>query len=195
MRDAAAALLLLAVAGGAAAQQAAVSQEQHVTAPGLPGQANKDVVVKPSGTLKDTGWGIVYQGNAPTPRIVHVTKAVQPETDTGVPAPYVPPRPAGPLGPSVVNAAYVTVRGSVVRYAKGASVTLLDARTGKERTVPLAKGAWVYDGIKAGDPVAVRIPFDEGSDARTADRVEPQKASSPPPPASKFAQAQAHASR
>jgi hypothetical protein len=193
MRNAAVALLLLVAAGEAAAQQAAVSQEQHVTAPGLPGQANKDVVVKPSGTLKDSGWGIVYQGNAPAPRVVHVTTPRQPEADAGVPVPYVPARPSGPQGPSVVNAAYVTVRGSVVRYAKGASVTLLDARTGKERTVPLAKGAWVYDGIKAGDAVAVRVPFGEGSDARTADRVEAQKASSPPPPSSKFAQAQAGA--
>lgn len=191
---AAAALLLLAAAVEAAAPLPAAAQEQHVTAPGLPGQANKDVVVKPSGTLKDTGWGIVYQGNAPAPRVVHVTTPVQREADVGVPAPYVPPRPSGPQGPAVVNAAYVTVRGSVVRVANGASVTLLDARTGKERTVPLARGAWVYEGIKAGDAVAVRIPFGEGSDARTADRVEPWKASSTPP-ASKFAQAQANASR
>jgi hypothetical protein len=94
-----------------------------------------------------------------------------------------------------VNAAFVTVRGSVARYEKGVAITVVDARTGKERRVPLAKGASVYEGIKAGDAVAIRIPFDEGSDARTADRVEAQKAPGAPAATSKFAQAQAPAPR
>jgi hypothetical protein len=90
-----------------------------------------------------------------------------------------------------MNAAFVTVRGSVARYEKGVAVTVVDARTGKERRVPLAKGAFVFEGIKAGDAVAIRIPFDEGSDARTADRVEAQKTLAVPAASSKFSQAQA----
>ena len=44
--------------------------------------------------------------------------------------------------------------------------------------------------ILIGDAVAIRIPFDEGSDARTADRVEAQKALAAPAGSSKFSQAQ-----
>ncbi len=182
MRNGLPALLLLAAAGGAAAQQSK-GDAQHVTAPGLPGQANKDVVVRPSGTLKDTGWGIVYQGNAPPPRLVRVPAPGQSDAGADVPpVPHMAPSaPAVPSGPSIVNAAYVVVRGSVVRYEPGVALTLLDARTQRERRVPLAKNAKVYAGIKTGDAVEVHIPFDEGSDARTADRVEPRKAAAAPP--------------
>jgi len=187
------ALLALASVAGAAAAQEMKTSPEHVTAPGLPGQANKDIVVRPSGTLKDVGWGIVQQGDAP---------AARPGRDPGrntslapadpmVPSTYVPPRQTGPQGPAVVNAAYLTVRGSVARFEKGVAVTVVDARTGKERRVPLAKNAVVYEGIKPGDAVAIRIPFDEGSDARTADRVEAQKALAAPAGSSKFSQAQA----
>ena len=80
-----------------------------------------------------------------------------------------------PTGPSVVNAAFVTFRGTVVRLEKGAALTILDGRTGKERRVLLAKDAVVPQGIKQGDSSAVRVPLEEGSGARAADRVELQK--------------------
>jgi hypothetical protein len=187
------ALLVLAAVAGAAAAQEMKTNPEHVTAPGLPGQANKDIVIRPSGTLKDVGWGIVQQGDAPAARLGRDPgrNASLPPADPGITATYVPPRQTGPQGPAIVNAAYLTVRGNVARYEKGVAVTVVDARTGRERRVPLAKNASVYEGIKAGDAVAVRIPFDEGSDARTADRVEAQKALAAPAGSSKFSQAQA----
>jgi hypothetical protein len=192
MKTSFAVLVLAAVAGAATAQEVKPAPE-HMTAPGLPGQANKDIVVRPSGTLKDVGWGIVQQGDAPAVRLGRNPglNASLPPADAGATATYVPPRQTGPQGPAVVNAAYLTVRGSVARYEKGVAVTVVDARTGKERRVPLAKGASVYEGIRAGDEVAIRVPFDEGSDARTADRVEAQKALAAPASPSKFSQAQA----
>jgi hypothetical protein len=184
------AVLVFAVFAGAAAAQTKPAPE-HVTAPGLPGQANKDIVVQPSGTLKDMGWGIVQQGDSPPPRLGRApVRSAGSSSDTGIAATYVPPRQTGLLGPAIVNAAYLTVKGSVARYEKGVAVTVVDARTGRERRVPLAKGASVYEGIKAGDAVAIRIPFDEGSDARTADRVEAQKTLAAPAAPSKFSQAQ-----
>jgi hypothetical protein len=55
--------------------------------------------------------------------------------------------------------------------------------------VLLAKDAVVPEGIKAGDAVAVRVPLEEGSGARTADRVELQKTPAALDPKSKFTQA------
>ena len=102
--------------------------------------------------------------------------------------------PRGPAGPAVVNAAFVTFRGTAVRIEKGVAITILDGRTGKERRVLLAKGAVVAEGIKEGDAVALRVPLEEGSGARTADRVELQKTPAATEK-SKFTQAQAPGTR
>jgi hypothetical protein len=101
----------------------------------------------------------------------------------------------GPTGPAVVNAAFVTFRGTVVKIEKGTAITILDGRTGKERRVLLAKNAVVYEGAKEGDAVSLRVPLEEGSGARTADRVEMQKTPAATEQKSKFAQAQAPATR
>jgi hypothetical protein len=185
-------LALAAVAGSAAAQEMKTNPE-HVTAPGLPGQANKDIVIRPTGTLKDVGWGIVQQGDAPAARLGRDPGrgASLPPADAGVMTTYVPPRQTGPTGPALVNAAFVTFRGSVVKIERGAAITILDGRTGKERRLLLAKTAVVYEGIKEGDAVSLRVPLEEGSGARTADRVELQKAPAASAGSSKFSQAQA----
>ena len=168
MRESVGALLLLAAAGGAAAQ------------------------VSPGGRITETKDGIVFQRNTPTPWPTPARADRSPDSGGGL----VTIAPAhGPTGPAVVNAAFVTFRGSVVRIEKGVAVTILDGRTGKERRVLLAKTAVVPEGLKEGDAVAVRVPLEEGSGARTADRVDLQGTPAATGPKSKFTQAQAPATR
>jgi hypothetical protein len=184
-------LFAAALALPAAAQQSPPAPEQHVTMPSAPGQSNKESVVQPSGTLKQGSYGWVLQGDQvarPGSRRVTVRS-------TGADAPpdpgaYSPPAvrgPAVPAGPAVVGAAYVTVRGTMKTYTKNA-ITILE-KSGRERKIPLAPRALVYEGLKPGDEVVLRIPFDEGADCRTADRVERPPAPRAPPK-SKFSQAQ-----
>lgn len=162
-----AALVLFAAAGGAAAQ------------------------VNPGGKLTETKDGIVFQKNTPTPWPTPSRADRSADAGGGL-VTIAPPRgPAAPAGPAVVDAAFVTFRGTVVRIEKGAAITIRDGRTGKDRRMPLAKAAVVPEGIKEGDAVAVRVPLEEGSGARTADRVELQKTPAPTGSKSKFAQAQA----
>jgi hypothetical protein len=168
VRSALTAFVLLATAGGAAAQ------------------------VNPGGKLTETKDGIVFQKNTPTPRPTWERTDRPPDAGGGL---VTVATPRSPAGPAVVDAAFVTFRGTVVRVEKGAAITILDGRTGKERRVLLAKGAVVPEGIKEGDAVAVRVPLEEGSGARTADRVELQKTPAAVDPKSKFTQAQAPATR
>ena len=184
-------LLAAALALSAAAQQGPQAPEQHVTVPSAPGQSNKETVVQPSATLKQGGYGWVLQGDQAArsgsrQATVRSTGAYAPP-DPGAYSPPTAPGPAVPAGPAVVGAAYVTVRGTMKTYTKKA-ITILE-KSGRERTVALAPRALVYEGLKPGDEVVLRIPFDEGADCHTADRVE-----RPPtpraPPKSKFAQAQ-----
>lgn len=162
------ALVLLAAAGGAAAQ------------------------VSPGGRITETKDGIVFQRNTPTPWPTPVRADRSPDSGGGL----VTIAPShGPTGPAVVNAAFVTFRGALVRIEKGAAVTILDGRTGKERRVLLAKTAVVPEGLRPGDAVAVRVPLEEGSGARTADRVELQATPAATGQKSKFTQAQAPGTR
>ena len=165
-----AAIVLLAAAGGAAAQN-------------------------PGGKLVETKDGIVFQKNTPAPWPTRAPGADRPADAGGGLVTIAPPRDTGPTGPAVVSAAFVTFRGTVVRIEKGAAITILDSRSGKERRVLLAKAAVVPEGIKQGDAVALRVPLEEGSGARTADRVELQKTPAATDQKSKFTQAQAPASR
>ena len=168
MKEILATFVLLGAAGGVAAQ------------------------VSPGGKITETKDGIVFQRNTPTPRPER-ERADQP-TDSGGGLVKIAPS-LGPTGPAVVDAAFVTFRGTVVRIEKGAAITILDGRSGKERRLLFAKGAVVPEGIKAGDAVAVRVPLEEGSGARTADRVDLQKTPAAIDPKSKFTQAQAPATR
>ena len=181
--------IVLAGAAGVAARDAAA--EERVTAPSLPSQPNKDSVVMPSGGLKTTRDGIVYQA----PSRVRAAPVERSRGDGAAvsepPLPNLgPPKSApGPLGAPVVNAAYVTRRGVVAKFEKGASITIVE-KSGKARMVPLARNASVYADLKVGDEVALRIPFDESADGKTADRVEKQKPPALDAPRSKFSQAQ-----
>lgn len=170
MKESLAALVLLA-AGGVAAQ------------------------VNPGGRITETKDGIVFQKNTPIPW--PTPSRVDRSGDAGGGLPTIAPSraPSAPAGPAVVDAAFVTFRGTVVRLEKGAAITIRDGRTGKERRLLLGKAAVVPEGIKEGDAVAVRVPLEEGSGARTADRVELQKTPAAAEPKSKFAQAQAPGAR
>ncbi|MFI5120019.1 MAG: hypothetical protein ACHQM4_06370 [Thermoanaerobaculia bacterium] len=167
MKEILAAFVLVAAAGGAAAQ------------------------VDPGGKLVETKDGIVFQRNTPIPR--PTPSRAERSSDAGGGLVTVAPS-RGPTGPAVVNAAYVTFRGTVVRIEKGKAITILDGRTGKERRLLLATAAVVAEGIKEGAAVAVRVPLEEGSGARTADRVELQKTPAATEK-SKFTQAQAPGTR
>jgi hypothetical protein len=187
-------LILAAVlALPATAQQRLPGAEQHVTVPSALGQSNKETLVRPSDTMKQASCGRILQGErAPAsgaPRVTARAGGANAQPDPGVSgaAVYVPPAPSGPTGPAVVGAAYVTVRGTVKTYAKNA-ITIFE-KSGRERRVALAPRAFVCQGLKPGDEVVLRIPFDEGADCRTADRVERPPAPKAAPK-SKFSQAQ-----
>jgi hypothetical protein len=185
-------LLVALVALPASAQDRLPGTAQHVTVPSEPGQGNKETVVQPSAAIKTGKYGWIQQGERPTtsgaPKVP--TRAgrasMQPDLGTSGNAPYVP-APAGQSGPAIVEAAYVSVRGTVTAYTKSA-ITILE-KSGRQRQISLAPRAFVYDGLKPGDEVVLRIPFDEGADCRTADRVERPPAPKAPPK-SKFSQAQ-----
>src|SRR5712691_11406860 len=119
MRKNLAAFVLLAAAGVAAAQ------------------------VNPGGKIVETKDGIVFQRNTPTPWPTP-SRADRSSDSGGGLANVAPAR--GPAGPAVVNAAFVTFRGTVVGIEKGTAITILDGRTGKERRVLLAKAAVVAEG-------------------------------------------------
>src|SRR5262249_54084977 len=148
---------------------------------------------QPGGALKTTRDGIVYQGpdRAPVPR-KSTTQKPEGAVDAPLPSFPAPSKTSpGPLGAPVVDAAFVTRRGRVAKYEKGISITIVE-KSGRERLLPLAKTAKVYEGLKVGDEVLAQVPFDESSDGKTADLVEKQK---PPPtpmlqPGSAFSQAQ-----
>lgn len=198
MRNAAAFFVAFTAAGAAAAQQQAPTPvPQTVVAPSLPDQPNKEGKVTPGGAMKTDAGGYVdttmgqIDPNAPKTAAPAPAKTGG-TTATTAPGPgiVVPPSPspaAGAKGKTVVGAASLTVRGVVKSFEKGVSVTVTEAN-GKDRTVPLAKGANVYEGLAAGDKVVVRIPLQKPADGSSADRVEKQK---PPKTAkSKFADQQ-----
>ena len=186
-------ILAAALALPAAAQERVPGAEQHVTVPSAPGQSNKEILVRPSDTMKQTGDGWILQGEraatsgAPGMKVPARGVSAQPDSGVSGAAAYVAPAPSGPTGPAVVGAAYVTARGTVKSYTKKA-ITILE-KSGRERQVALAPRALVYEGLKPGDEVVLRIPFDEGADCRTADRVERPPAPKAAPK-SKFSQAQ-----
>jgi hypothetical protein len=186
-------ILAAALTLPATAQERVPGAEQHVTVPSAPGQSNKEILVRPSDAMKQASSGWILQGErAATPRAPRATVGArgafaQPDAGAFGDTAYVPPAPSGPTGQAVVGAAYMTVRGTVKTYTKNA-ITILE-KSGRQRQVALAPRALVYQGLKPGDEVVLRIPFDEGADCRTADRVERPPAPKAAPK-SKFSQAQ-----
>ncbi len=186
-------ILTVVLALPATAQERIPGADQHVTVPGAPGQANKEVLVRPSDTMTQASCGRILQGQRATasraPRVSVRAGGAYAPPDPGASgdAAYAAPAPSGPLGPAVVGAAYVTLRGTVKTYGKN-TITILE-KSGRERQVALSPRALVCKGLKPGDEVTLRVPFDEGSDCRTADRVERPPAPGAVPK-SKFSQAQ-----
>lgn len=185
--------LVAVLALPAMAQERVPGADQHVTVPSAPDQGNKEILVQPSGAMKQGTYGWILQGEraagSGAPRATARATASHAQSDLGASghAAYVPSGPRGPIGPAVVGAAYASVRGIVKAYGKN-SITILE-KSGRERQVAVAPGALVCAGLKIGDEVILRIPFDEGADCQTADRVERPPAPKPPPK-SKFSQAQ-----
>lgn len=195
MRYAPALLVAFLAAGAVLAQQqqAPTPIPQNVVVPSLPDEKNKEGVVQPTGAMQSDPAGYVRNDatavdpNAPAPAGAPATG--RPAPGPGIVAPVPLATPAGePQGKAVVRAAYLTVRGVVKGYEKGVSITVVEAN-GKERSVPLAEKAAVYEGVAAGDKVIVRVPLQQPADGKHADRVEKQK---PPkaPLRSKFSEAQ-----
>ncbi len=197
MKLAISALVSFAVAatGSAAAQQVTPTPiEEHVVAPSLPDQPNKEGVVRPSGSMPTDAEGYVRTNRG----------AVDPSSTSPIPggaaaqgsaagagaagAASVPAPAPAPHGKATVKAAYLSVRGTLKAYEKGVSITVVET-DGHERTVKIAAKASVYEGLAAGDKVIVRIPLGKPADGKTTNHVERQKPPRPPPK-SKFTQAQ-----
>ena len=198
MRSAALLLVVssaVGVAGAASAQQAPPTPPpQSVVVPSLPGEKNKETTVQPSGALKtdEAGWVKNGPGADPKAGAAGAGGATKGTAPAGPGVGFPLPSAAGPAGPAVVGAANLSIRGVVKAYEKGVSITVLQPN-GRPRTVPLAEKTEVFEGLKVGDKVVLRIPLGKPADSRSADRVEKQK---PPkePPKSKFSEAQTPAS-
>ena len=189
----------VAAAGSAAAQQTVPTPvEQHVVAPSLPDQPNKEGVVRPSGSMPTDAEGYVRTNQGaidPTSTSPAPGGAAAQGSATGSGAAgmaSVPAPTSAPRGKATVKAAYLSVRGTVKAYERGISIAVVEA-DGHERTVKIAAKASVYEGLAAGDKVIVRIPLGKPADGMTTNRVERQKPSRPPPK-SKFTQAESPAS-
>jgi translation initiation factor IF-1 len=189
----------VAAAGSAAAQQTVPTPvEQHVVAPSLPDQPNKEGVVRPSGSMPTDAEGYVRtnQGaidptsTSPAPGGASARGSATGSGAAGMAS--VPAPTSAPRGKATVKAAYLSVRGTVKAYEKGISIAVVEA-DGHERTVKIAAKASVYEGLAAGDKVIVRIPLGKPADGKTTNHVERQKPPRPPPK-SKFARAQSPAS-
>ena len=187
----------VAAAGPAVAQQATPTPvEEHVVAPSLPDQPNKEGVVRPSGSLPTDAEGYVRTNRgAIDPTSTSAAPGGAPAqgsaTGSGAAGTTSVAAPA-PRGKATVKAAYLSVRGTVRAYEKGVSITVVEA-DGQERTVKIAAKASVYEGLAAGDRVVVRIPLGKPADGKTTDHVERQRPRTPPLK-SKFSQAQSPAS-
>lgn len=187
-------LLVLSAAGAAGAvsaqQPPPTPPPQSVVVPSLPGEKNKETTVQPSGALKtdEAGWVKNGPGADPKAGAAGAGGAGRGTAPAGPGVGYPLPPAAGPTGPAVVAAANLSIRGVVKAYEKGKSITVLDAN-GRTKTVPLAEKAEVFEGLKAGDKVVLRVPLGAPADGKTADQVERQKPAKAPPK-SKFSQAQ-----
>ena len=189
----------VAAAGSVAGQQATPTPiEEHVVAPSLPDQPNKEGVVRPSGSMPTDSEGYVRTKRGAvdpttTPPAPSGGAAKGSTSGSGAAGAASAPAPGpAPPGKATVKAAYLSVRGRVKAYEKGVSITIVET-DGHERTVKIAAKASVYEGLAADDKVIVRVPLGKAADGNTTDHVERQKPLKPPPK-SKFSQAQSPAS-
>lgn len=155
------------------------SAPQHVTAPSLPGEKNKEGTVRPDGgmPMDSEGYAVTkrYDPSAPP------AKAAPAPAGKAAPAPAsgasaaaaaaeipVGPAPSGKM--AVTGENYINVRGTLVSVDPGKSVTIKLQRTGVANTYALAPGASVPDGLEAGKTVRVRVLA--AQKGKVADRVE-----------------------
>jgi hypothetical protein len=151
---------------------------QHVTVPSLPGEPNREGVVKPGGGLKTDQYGNLTQSIGPPPASTAPTtpgaaarpsgRTASPSGSATVPAATAGPAPSGPAVATGANVAHI--RGVVKDYAAGKSLTITVRGTGKDVTYTLKAGATVPAGLKAGDPVRIRVLIAEKG--KVADVVE-----------------------
>jgi len=163
----------LATPASAAPADPPAATEQHVTVPSLPGQPNKDTVVRPSGSLKTDGNGWVVTkpaaGGAPTaPPALSGQLAPARGAPVAAPRPKVGPAPSAPT--AATGNSTVTIRGVVEAVSPSRSVTIRRASSGSVVTYALAPGAAVPTGLKPGERVKLRVLALERG--RVADRVE-----------------------
>lgn len=151
--------------------------EQHVTVPSLPGQPNKDAVVRPSGSLKTdaAGWVVTKpeagEKSRPAPRPASAARSAP----MNAPMPRVGPAPSGPA--IVTGNNTMTIRGVVEAISPSQSVTIRRPSSGSVVTYPLAPGAALPAGLKPGDSVKLRVlALEKDRVAERVERVEKPKA-------------------
>ena len=178
-------LLILSAALGlpALAQERVPGAEQHVTVPSAPGQRNQEKLVLPSNTMTQAKCGRILREPAPGVRRDCVAGRRRLRTRPSARRRRV--RAAGLEQSSRPGSG----RGAARDPERLTRIRSRSSKNGRQREVALAPRALVCQGLKSGDEVVLRIPFDEGADCRTADRVERPPAPKAPPK-SKFSQAQ-----
>ena len=165
------------------------SAPQHVTAPSLPGQENREGVVTPDGGLPmdREGYAVTKTydpGAAPAkaaPQAGSTAGGASAGTVAKAPAkaPNVPIGPA-PTGKAMVTGPnYITVRGTVVAVEAGKSVTIKFQKTGRKNTYTLAPGATVGEGVSTGKLVRVRVLA--AGKGKVADKIDVVPPPSPAP--------------
>jgi hypothetical protein len=127
-------------AGSAAAQQATPTPvEQHVVAPSLPDQPNKEGVVRPSGSMPTDAEGYVRTNRS----------AIDPSSASPSSAPAPPeastssPRIVGPAAAGRAHAQAGVVSGKPVALSHGAASMVTSYQKGKFLTVKMPAGAFV----------------------------------------------------
>ena len=134
---------------------------QHVTAPSLPGEPNREGVVRPSGTLKTDDYGNLVQpvGVPPVAGPTASAGKARPKPMAPAAGPVSPDSPGlAPAGPAVATGPNVArIRGVVKAYEAGKSLTMTVRGTGRDVTYMLKAGTTVPSSLKPGDPVRIRV--------------------------------------
>ncbi len=133
-----------------------------------------------------------YFGAPPTPPPVE--PAAPEHLPPAAPTVSTPPSTAGaggppPKGKTVIRVSYLTVSGTVKALEKGVSITITE-KSGRDRTLAIAKGAAVPEDLAVGQTVTARVPLQKPFDGKTTDLLERPRPKKTPLP-SKFEGAQA----
>ena len=93
-----------------------------------------------------------------------------PEIAAPAPPPMLTPPPSPPKGKAVRGASYLTIRGTLTAYESGTSLTVTE-KSGKVRTIAVAKDAKVPGDLVVGEAVVVRVPLQRPFDGKTTDQI------------------------